>query len=89
MPREIITIECTEARKEGKYEWDNTIIHPDCADAATYAIPAYIEAMEPRRQKTALELQLESAARAWNPANNVTYGYEANEYDSAYGGPRE
>jgi len=75
-----------EARAEGKYEWDDTVIHPDVADAATYALPAYIEAVE-RLPKMAPPLFDENAWRAAFRPPPPEYGYGQHEEDSEYGGP--
>ena len=32
-----------DARADGRYEWDNKVIHPDVADAARYGLQGYIE----------------------------------------------
>ena len=76
-----------EARAEGKYEWDDTVIHPDVADAGTYALPTYIEAME-QAPKISPPLFDENAWRAAFRPPQAPYGYESHEDDSSYGGPR-
>jgi hypothetical protein len=75
-----------DARADGKYEWDNTVIHPDVADAATYALPQYIEAVA-AAPKISPELLNENRWReAFRPPASG-YGYDSHE-DSEYGGPR-
>jgi hypothetical protein len=76
-----------EARAEGKYEWDNTVIHPDVADAATYALPTYIEAAA-QVAKVSPPLFDENAWRAAFRPPPPEYGYDNHEEDSGYGGPQ-
>lgn len=85
-----------EKRAIGKYEW-TAACHPDVADAATYALPAYIEAAkkEPRQRSNPMVAvgtdEDERLARdAWKQ-QAVVYGPqdETEKFDdgSSYGGP--
>jgi hypothetical protein len=85
-----------EKRAIGKYEW-TADCHPDVADAATYALPAYIEAekREPKQKSNPMQAvgtdEDERLAReAWKQTK-VVYGpqEEAETFDdgSSYGGP--
>jgi hypothetical protein len=76
-----------EQRALGKYKWDDTVIHPDVADAATYALPAYIESVE-RAPHAAPPLFDETAWRNAFKPPPAEYGYDAHEDGSSYGGPR-
>lgn len=76
-----------EARTEGRYEWDDTVIHPDVADAGTYALPTYIEAVE-RAAPASPELINENRWRLAFRPPVAPYGYDSHEEGSGYGGPR-
>lgn len=88
-----------EKRALGKYEW-TAACHPDVADAATYAMPAYIEAQKreqkqkPNPQQAVGTDEDERLAReAWKQTK-VSYGYQDDREESfddgtgsSYGGP--
>jgi hypothetical protein len=76
-----------EQRALGKYKWDDTVIHPDVADAATYALPTYIEAVE-HAPKVAPPVFDENAWRESFKPTSVQYGYDQHEDGSSYGGPQ-
>lgn len=75
------------ARALGKYEWDNEVIHPDVADAGTYALPVYIEAVV-HAVKAAPALIDESRWRKAFGPPPTEYGYDQGEDGGSYGGPQ-
>jgi len=75
-----------ELRAEGKYEWDNTVIHPDVADAATYALPLYLEAVAAAPKIAPAILDENRWRQAFKP-QPTGYGYDSHEDNSGYGGP--
>ncbi len=80
-----------EKRAIGKFEW-TAACHPDVADAATYALPAYIEAMKQEKKPAPLMADEDErlAREAWKQTK-VTYGgsneFEQETFDdgSSYG----
>ena len=75
-----------EARAEGRYEWDNTVIHPDVADAGTYPLPLYIEAVAQAPKINRPLIDENRWRESWKPPT-PEYGYDSHEDGSRYGGP--
>lgn len=76
-----------EKRADGKYEWTSDC-HPDVADAATYALPAYIEAakVKPKEQTKVVlksgsiviisEKEAEAERLSFSQPSTGGYGYQ-------------